>query len=239
MKIDILAIGIHPDDVELSAAGTLLSHSAQGKTFAILDLSRGELGTRGSAEIRRQEAAEAAEILGCSFRKTLDIADGLFTHTPDNWLKIVQVIRACQPDIVLCNAINDRHPDHGRAARMTADACFYSGLKKIETLDDSGTPQQAWRPSAVYHYIQDVQLVPDFVVDITPFFQHKMDAIMAFRSQFYDPENMEKDTPISGKDFLDFIAAKNRVYARAIGAIYAEGFTCMRTPGVKSLFDLT
>ena len=165
-KIDILAIGIHPDDVELSSSGTLLRHAAQGKTFGILDLSQGELGTRGTAKIRAAEAAEAAKIWGTSFRKTFDIPDGLVESKPENWLKIVSVLRACRPEIVLCNAPDDRHPDHGRAARMTLDACFYAGLEKIETFDSEGVKQEKWRPKAVYHYIQDKQLDPDFVVEI-------------------------------------------------------------------------
>jgi N-acetylglucosamine malate deacetylase 1 len=238
MKVDILAIGIHPDDVELSAAGTLLKAASQGKTFGILDLSRGELGTRGTVAIREQEAMAAAHILGCTYRETLDIADGLFTHTPDNWLPIVQIIRTCQPDIVLCNAPTDRHPDHGRAAKMTVDACFYAGLEKILTLDGLGHPQSKWRPKAVYHYIQDNYLQPDFVVDITPFFRQKMEAIMAFRSQFFDPESIAPNTPISGRDFVDFLEGKARVFGRSIQAQYAEGFICTRVPGVKDLFDL-
>lgn len=238
MKVDILAIGIHPDDVELSCGGTLLCHAAEGKTFGILDLSQGELGTRGTAAIRAAEAAEAAKLLGAAFRQILDIPDGLFTNTPDHWLKIVCAIRACQPEIVLCNAVDDRHPDHGRAAKMTADACFYAGLERIETFDENGAPQAKWRPKVVYHYIQDKQLTPDFVVDITPFFEQKMKAIMAFKSQFYDPNNAAPNTPISGKDFVDFIEAKMRVFGRPMGAEFAEGFLVTRTPGVRSLFDL-
>ena len=237
-KVDILAIGVHPDDVELCASGTLLRHVAQGKTFGLLDLSRGELGTRGTGELRLQEAAEAARILGATFRTNLDIPDGLFTHSPENWLKIVRVIRACRPEIVLCNAPEDRHPDHGRSARLELDACFYAGLEKIETLDEDGQKQAKWRPKAVYHYIQDINLQPDFVVDITPYFQGKMDSILAYRSQFYDPGNKAPDTPISGKDFLDYIEAKAKVYGRTIGATYAEGFIHTRTPGVNDLFDL-
>jgi N-acetylglucosamine malate deacetylase 1 len=237
-KVDILAIGIHPDDVELSASGTLLRHAAQGKTFGILDLSRGELGTRGTPEIRAEEAVAAAKMLGAAFRKTMDVADGLFTWHPDNWLPIVQVIRACQPDIVLCNAPDDRHPDHGRAAKLEADACFYAGLAKITTTDENGMAQPAWRPRAVYHYIQDKQLTPDFVVDITPWMEQKMQAILAFKSQFYDPNGDSPNTPISGEDFLHFMYAKNRVFGRSIQATYAEGFICARTPGVADLFDL-
>jgi len=237
-KIDILAIGIHPDDVELSCSGTLLRHAAQGKTFGLLDLSQGELGTRGTAEIRAAEAIESAKILGAVFRETLDIPDGLFEHKPENWLKIVRVLRACRPEIVLCNAPDDRHPDHGRAARMTLDACFYAGLEKIETFDNQGNKQEKWRPKAVYHYIQDKQLAADFVVDITAHFPKKMEAILTFRSQFFDPTGEVPNTPISGKDFLHFMEAKGRVFGRPIGVEFAEGFICSRTPGVGNLFDL-
>lgn len=237
-KVDILAIGVHPDDVELCASGTLLRHAAQGKSFGLLDLSRGELGTRGTAELRLQEATEAARIMGAAFRTSLDIPDGLFTHSPENWLKIVRVIRACRPEIVLCNAPEDRHPDHGRSARLELDACFYAGLEKIETFDDRSEKQGKWRPRAVYHYIQDINLQPDFVVDITPWFKGKMDAILAYRSQFFDPGSEEPATPISGKDFLEYIEAKAKVYGRSIGATYAEGFITPRIPGVNDLFDL-
>lgn len=238
MKIDILAIGIHPDDIELSAAGTLMRHAAQGRTFGIVDLSRGELGTRGTPEIRRKEAESAARILGAQFRDTFHVPDGFFTHAPEHWLPVVQAIRRYRPDLVLCNAPDDRHPDHGRAGKMVADACFYAGLEKIETTDEQGVPQKKWRPKAVYHYIQDKHLEPDFVVDITPWFRRKMDAILAFRSQFYQEAGEEPNTPISGKDFLDFMEAKARVFGRPIQVEFAEGFICARTPGVGDLFDL-
>ncbi|MEQ1747181.1 MAG: bacillithiol biosynthesis deacetylase BshB1 [Saprospiraceae bacterium] len=240
MKTDILAIGIHPDDVELSAAGTLLRHADLGYSFGLLDLSRGELGTRGSPELRTVEATAAARILGAAFRDQLDLPDGLFAHTPENMLKIVQNIRACQPQIVLCNAPDDRHPDHGRAAKLTADACFYAGLAKIETTDGNGRPHSPWRPEAVYHYIQDKHLEPDFVVDITPYFEKKMQAILAYTSQFYDPGKPGDgpQTPISGKDFLDFMEAKARVFGRPAQVRYAEGFICARTPAINDLFFL-
>lgn len=238
MKVDILAIGIHPDDVELSASGTLLRHAAQGHTFGLLDLSRGELGTRGTPEIRAAEAEASARLLGAAFRRTLNVPDGLFIYQPEHIVDIVRVIRECQPDIVLCNAPDDRHPDHGRAAKMAADACFYAGLEKIETLNEQGHPLDKWRPRAVYHYIQDKHLTPDFVVDITPWFEQKMAAILTFRSQFFDPEGTAPDTPISGKDFLDFMEAKARVFGRSIQAQYAEGFLLSRVPGVRDLFDL-
>lgn len=238
MKVDILAIGIHPDDVELSASGTLLRHAAEGYTFGLLDLSRGELGTRGTPEIRAAEAEASARLLGAAFRRTLNVPDGLFIYQPEHIVDIVRVIRECQPDIVLCNAPDDRHPDHGRAAKMAADACFYAGLEKIETLNEQGQPLNKWRPRAVYHYIQDKHLTPDFVVDITPWFEQKMAAILTFRSQFFDPEGTAPNTPISGKDFLDFMEAKARVFGRSIQAQYAEGFRLSRVPGVRDLFDL-
>ena len=238
MKLDILAVGIHPDDVELSASGTLLRHAALGKTFGLLDLSRGELGTRGTPEIRADEAAASARLLGAQVRETLDIPDGLFVDSSEHRLKIIRVLRKYQPDIVLCNALTDRHPDHGRAAKMVAEACFYAGLPRIETFDNEGNKQEKWRPKAVYHYIQDEQLTPDFVVDISPWFARKMEAILSFRSQFYDPNGTEPNTPISGKDFLAFMEAKGRVFGRSIQAEYAEGFNVARTPGVGNLFDL-
>lgn len=242
-KVDILAIGVHPDDVELSCSGTLLQHQGQGKTFGILDLTRGELGTRGSAEVRAKEAAKGAEILGASFRINLGMKDGLFQHTPENIKKIIAVIRACQPQIVLINAITDRHPDHGRAAKMTADACYYAGLVKIATVDEAGCEQERWRPESVYHYIQDYNLTPDLVVDISAHWQKKLEAILAYSSQFFVPEagvySEELSSPISGEDFLKFIEAKARTYGRASGFEYAEGFTVNRTIGVRNLFDLS
>ena len=238
MKVDILAIGIHPDDVELSASGTLLRHASLGKTFGLLDLSKGELGTRGTAETRAKEARDSARILGAAFRETLDIPDGMFVPGPENWLKIIRVLRACRPEIVLCNAPDDRHPDHGRAAKMVLDACFYSGLEKIETIDNEGNKQEKWRPQAVYHYIQDKHLTPDFVVDITPYFHRKMEAILAFRTQFYDPNGSGPETPISGKDFIEFMEAKAKVFGRPVQAKYAEGFIFSRTPAVNDLFLL-
>lgn len=239
MKTDILAIGIHPDDVELSAAGTLLRHVEQGYTFGLLDLSLGELGTRGTPELRTEEAREAARILGAAFREQLDLPDGLFTWSPENLTKVIRAIRKYRPEIVLCNAVDDRHPDHARSAKLVADACFYAGLPKIETFGEDGYKQVAHRPKAVYHYIQDKQLTPDFIVDITPWFERKMQAILAFRSQFYDESNPDgPQTPISGKEFLDFMEAKARVFGRPAQVKYAEGFICARTPAVGDLFDL-
>lgn len=241
MKIDILAIGAHPDDVELSCSGTLLRHIQKGKTVGLLDLTRGELGSRGTAELRDVEAAESAKKMRAGFRRNLDLADGFFQYTQENLLRIVEIIRWCQPEIVLANAIDDRHPDHARAAKITADACFYAGLVKIDT-DFEGKAQQPWRPKAVYHYIQDKDLTPDFVVDITPYIDLKLDLILTFRSQFYLPEakefSNEPATPISGREFLEFLKSKNRAFGRRIGVEFAEGFTTSRTPGIDDLFDL-
>ncbi len=237
MKVDILAIGIHPDDVELSASGTLAKHIAMGKKVAILDLTLGELGTRGSAELRTKEAMASAKILGLTFRKQLNLKDGFFENNEASQRAIIEVIRFCQPEIVLCNAVSDRHPDHGRSAKMEAEACFYSGLVKIETTYE-GKKQEAWRPKAVYHYIQDNYLKPDFVIDVTNHIEKKREAIMAFSSQFYDPKSKEPETPISNQFFMDAVDAKMILFGRSIGVRYAEGFTAARYVGVRDLFDL-
>jgi len=237
MKIDILAVGIHPDDVELSCAGTLLKHIAAGKTVGILDLTKGEMGTRGTPELRKQEAENAAKILGVKFREIMDLRDGLFKADEAEMMEIIKRIRKYRPEIVLCNAIEDRHPDHGRAAKLVADACFYSGLRRIETTFGD-KKQEAWRPKAVYHYIQDRHIIPDFVVDVTPFVEKKMDAIKAFSSQFYDPDSKEPLTPIAGESFLEFVKARMRVMGRDINVDFAEGFTASRMIGVDDLFGL-
>ncbi len=237
MKLDILAVGVHPDDVELSCSGTVLKHIALGKKVGILDLTCGELGTRGSGELRLIEAQEAAKILGVSVRDNLKMADGFFKNDQAHQLEIIKKIRQYQPEIVLCNAISDRHPDHGRAAQLVSEACFYSGLRKVETTLD-GVVQTAWRPKAVYHYIQDHQLKPDFVVDITPFIEKKMEAIKAFKSQFYDPNSKEPESPISVKNFFDVVKGKNAVFGRDAGFEFAEGFNVERSIGVTDLFQL-
>ncbi|MBL7882763.1 MAG: bacillithiol biosynthesis deacetylase BshB1 [Bacteroidia bacterium] len=232
MKLDILAIGVHPDDIELSCSGTLLKHISMGKKCGILDLTCGELGTRGTAEIRLKEAENAAKIMGIEVRDNLNMADGFFVNNKEHQLEIIKKIRTYQPEIVLCNAILDRHPDHGRAAQLVSEACFYSGLRRIDT------NQHAWRPKAVYHYIQDRQLKPDFVVDVTAFVDKKMEAIQAFKSQFYNPESNEPESPISTKNFLEVVKAKMAVLGRDAGYNYAEGFTVERTIGVHNLFDI-
>ncbi len=238
MKLDILAIGAHPDDVELNCGGTILKHVSLGYAVAILDLTRGELGTRGSAELRTLEATNGAKLLGVKFREQLSLRDGFFAVDEQNMLPIISKIREHQPEIILANALDDRHPDHGRGAKLIHEACFFSGLIKIETLDASGNIQKPWRPKAVYHYIQDRALKPDLVFDISDFVAQKHLAIMAYKSQFYDPTNTEPQTPISSIDFLNALKGKDSVYGRYIGASYGEGFNVSRVVGVKNLFDL-
>ncbi|SCY17676.1 bacillithiol biosynthesis deacetylase BshB1 [Nonlabens sp. Hel1_33_55] len=237
MKLDILAIGSHPDDIELSCAGTLAKEAAKGKTIGILDLTRGELGTRGTPEIRDQEAADAAKVLGVEVRENLEFADGFFTNDKQHQLKIVEIIRKYQPEIVICNAIDDRHPDHAKGSELTSVSCFLSGLRKIETKVD-GKVQEAWRPKHVYHYIQWKDIKPDVVVDISGFIETKIDSVKAYKSQFFDPDNNEPATPISSNNFFESIRYRAANLGRLIGTDHAEGFTVERYPAVDSIFDL-
>lgn len=237
MKLDILAFAAHPDDVELSCAGTLLRHIAAGKQVGVVDLTQGELGSRGSAALRKEEAAKASAILGIHYRHNLGMRDGFFTIDEAHQRLIIEQIRLCRPEIVLANAVSDRHIDHGRAAKLVAEACFLSGLRQIKTTWD-GIAQEAWRPRAVYHYIQDRYLKPDLVVDITEHFPTKLEAIKAFGSQFYDPNSDGPMTPISRPDFLDFVEARAREMGRLVPVTYGEGFTVERAPGVVDLTQL-
>jgi N-acetylglucosamine malate deacetylase 1 len=237
MKLDILAFGAHPDDVELGCAGTILKEIALGKTVGIVDLTRGELGTRGSAELRDQEAAAAAQILGVSVRENLRFKDGFFTNDEAHQLEVIKMIRKYQPEIVLCNAIEDRHIDHAKGSQLVSDACFLSGLMKIETQLE-GQTQQAWRPKLVYHYIQWKDIKPDFVVDITGFTDKKVDSILAYRSQFYDPNSNEPESPITSKNFLESLNYRSRDLGRLVGVEHAEGFTVERYLAVNSLGHL-
>lgn len=237
MIVDILAIGVHPDDVELSCSGTLLEQIENGYSVGLVDLTQGELGTRGSAEIRLKEAEDAANLLGADFRENLGMKDGFFEFSENNLRKIIVSIRAHRPKIVLANAIKDRHPDHGRAAKLVHQACFLAGLRKIET-ELNGKSQEAWRPKNIYHYIQDRAVEPDFVFDISNVIEQKMEVIRAFKSQFYDPDSKEPSSPISGKDFMDFIVAKASNFGREAGFQYAEGFTSAKKIGVQDLFDI-
>lgn len=238
MKLNLLAVGVHPDDVELGCGGTILSHLEKGYTVGILDITQGELGSRGSATIRLQEAAAAAQILGVHVRENLGLADGFFENNKETQLVVIQAIRKFQPDIILCNAPNDRHPDHGRASKLVTDAAFLSGLSRIETLDEAGKPQQHWRPTAVYHYIQALYIKPDFVVDVSGHLDKKMESVLAYRSQFFNPESEEPNTFISSPQFLEMVKARGIEFGTIIGAQYAEGFIADRYVGVADLFDL-
>jgi bacillithiol biosynthesis deacetylase BshB1 len=237
MKLDILAFAAHPDDVELSASGTLLKYIAAGKKVGIIDLTRGELGSRGTSTTRTLEAENAGKLMGLSVRDNLDLADGFFDDSFDTKMRIIQQIRKYQPDIVLANAMSDRHPDHGRAGKIVADASFLSGLLKIQSAEDD-IPQAPFRPQLLLHYIQDHYLKPDIVIDVSDFMEQKIEVIKAFTTQFYDPNFDGPETPISGEDFFDFIKGRMMTLGRPIGAKYAEGFTCDRILGVDDLFDL-
>lgn len=237
-KVDILAIGVHPDDVELSCMGTVLKHIDFGYSVGLCDLTQGELGTRGSAELRLIEAEESRKFVGAKFRVNLGLPDGFINGDKETIFAISKVIRASRPYVVFANAFTDRHPDHGRASKIVSEACFYSGLSKIKLMDNDGEELQAYRPHAVYHYIQDRNIQPDFVVDISKFIDRKFESIMKFRSQFYDAEAKEPFTPISGMDFMEFVKAKNKSMGRDIGADYAEGFNVERTLGVDDVMLL-
>jgi len=237
MKLDILAFGAHPDDIELGAGATIAKEIASGKKVGAIDLTKGELGTRGTAEIRSQEAAAAAKILGLSIRENLSFADGFFVNDKSHQLEVIKMIRKYRPEIVLCNAIDDRHIDHGKGSKLVSDSCFLSGLRKIETqMDDEN--QEHWRPKLVYHYIQWKNLTPDFAVDVTGFIDKKVESIKAYGSQMYDPKSEEPNTPISTKNFIDSVTYRARDLGRLIGVEYAEGFTVQRHIGVSRLGDM-
>ncbi|MEM7185934.1 MAG: bacillithiol biosynthesis deacetylase BshB1 [Bacteroidota bacterium] len=237
MKLDILAFGAHPDDVEMSCGATLAKEISRGKTVGIIDLTQGELGTRGSAAIRKEEAAAAAKSLGVAIRENLMLADGFFQNDEASQLKVIQMIRKYRPEVVFCNAIDDRHIDHGKGSQLVSESCFLSGLRRIETVDD-GTQQEAWRPKCVYHYIQWKEIEPDVVVDVTGFMDAKLEAIKAYASQFYDANSTEPETPISSKNTWDSLSYRNRNLGRLIGTQAAEGFNVERYPAVDSIFDL-
>lgn len=233
MKVDILAIGAHPDDVELGCGGTIAKVISEGKTVAIVDLTQGELGTRGTNFTRAEEAAEASKILGISSRENLKMKDGFLVNSEENQMKIVKIIRKYQPDIVLANAVDDRHPDHAKAAKLVSDACFLSGLLKIETVYE-GENQKFWRPKQVFHYIQWKNIQPEFVVDITAFMNKKIEACLAYKTQFYDPDSKEPMTPIATKDFLESLTYRAQDLGRLSGVDYAEGFTSEKLLAFKN-----
>ena len=238
MKLNILALGAHPDDVEMSCAGTLLAAAAAGKTIGIVDLTRGELGTRGTPATRAAEATAAGKVLGLSARENLGLPDGFFRNDREHQLPLIQAIRRYCPDVVLANAIHDRHPDHGRAADLARDACWLAGLRMIETLGDDGLPQAPWRPRNLYHYIQDQYIVPAFVVDISAHWPKKWAAIQAYKSQFFDPASEEPETYLSSQAFSQFLEARGRDVGHLIGAEFGEGFTVQRPVGVREVGEL-
>lgn len=236
-KVDILAFGAHPDDVELSCAGTLIKHIKLDYTVAIVDLTRGELGTRGNAALRDKEAAEAAKIMGVKYRENLDMRDGFFVNDDEHQLAVARMIRKYKPRVVFCNAVTDRHPDHGKGSKLVSDACFMAGLIKVKTEQD-GVEQTAHRPEAVYHYIQDRYMKPGILVDISDVIEQRMQSIKAYASQFYNPDSVEPGTAISSKEFMQMLESRPAEWGRSIGVKYAEGFTVERLIGVKNIFDL-
>jgi bacillithiol biosynthesis deacetylase BshB1 len=238
MKVDVLAIAAHPDDIEMTCAGTILSLSEQGKTIAGVDLTRGELGTRGTPEIRLQESAEGARIMNLVARENMGFRDGFFRNDEEHQMALIPIIRHYQPEIILTNTVDDRHPDHGRAAQLVIEACFYAGLRQIKTVGKDGQPQEAFRPKYIYHFIQDRSLKPDFVVDVTPYWDQKLAAIQAYKSQFFNPNSDEPQSYISGEPFMKFLEARTREHGHMIGVEFGEGFISRRMLGVKDLFQL-
>jgi len=238
MKIDVLALGAHPDDVEMSCSGTLLAAAAAGKKIAVVDFTRGELGTRGTPATRAAEAAAASLVLGLSARENLGLPDGFFRNDREHQLPLIAAIRRYQPDVVLCNAIHDRHPDHGRAAQLAADACFLAGLRMIETLGEDGQPQAPWRPKNVYHYIQDRAIAPAFVVDISAHWLQKWASIQAYGTQFFNPASSGPATYLSNLEFSKFMEARAREFGHMIGVEFGEGFTVPRPVGVRGVSEL-
>lgn len=239
MKLDMLVIAAHPDDAELGAGGTIVNAIRKGKKVGILDLTRGELGTRGTPEMRADEAEGARKVLGVSVRDNVGLPDGFLENIREYQMRILAFIRKYQPEIVLANAVEDRHPDHGKGAKLISDSCFLSGLRAIESHDEDGNPQEAWRPKTVYHFVQDRYAKPDFVVDVSDVWEIKMESIRAYRSQFHIDSNSDgPETPISTPDFIYFLEARAREYGRSINVAFGEGFTTERPVGVKGVFDI-
>lgn len=236
-KLHILAIAVHPDDIELGCAGILIKHTQQGHQVGILDLTRGELGTRGTPEIRIQEAKAAASIMGISIRENAGMRDGFFRNDEEHQMQLIPYLRRWRPDIVITNSLEDRHPDHGRAGRFVADSCFLSGLRMIQT-QYGGTSQQAWRPKRVYHMIQDRLLEPSFIVDVSSVHTRKLDAIRAFKSQFHNPGSTEPETYISSQNFLEQVKSRDALMGKRIGTVYGEGLISENTPGISDLSSL-
>lgn len=237
MKVDILVFAVHPDDAELGCSGTLAKEIAAGKKVAIVDLTQGELGTRGSGPLRLKEAEAAAKILKLSARENLGFRDGFFVNDEAHKMAVIKMVRKYQPELIIMNAPEDRHPDHGRASKLCTEAVFLSGLRRIETKDEDGELQEPWRPNNVFHYIQDRNLTPDVVVDISDFWDTKIESVLAFKSQFYDPDSEEPESYISTPDFLEYVKARALEHGHQIGVRYGEGFIKSKWLGVNSLFD--
>lgn len=237
MKLDILAFGAHPDDVEISCGATLLKYTKEGKSIGIIDLTKGELGTRGSTEKRYEEANKAAVVLNLKIRENLNMGDGFIAHSKENKLKIIECIRKYQPELILANSVHDRHPDHAKGANLVAEASFLSGLRKIETESD-GVPQEAYRPKMLLHYVQDYYLTPDVILDVSETGKEKIELIKCYGSQFYNPSSKEPKTPISGEEFFDYLEGRMLSLGRELGVKYGEAYTIDRTLGVKDLFFL-
>ncbi len=237
LKLDILVLASHPDDAELGCGGTIARHVALGHRVGVIDFTRGELGTRGTVQTRDAEALESSKILGLSIRENLNFRDGFFQNDEAHQIEIARVIRKYQPEIVLANAVYDRHPDHGKGAGLAFDSCFIAGLAKVET-SDAGVKQLPWRPKALYHFIQSQYIQPDFIVDISDHWKKKMEAIRAFKTQFYDPKSQEPETYISNPLFMKLLESRAQEFGHAIGARFGEGFTVRRSIGVDNLFSL-
>jgi bacillithiol biosynthesis deacetylase BshB1 len=238
MKLDILAFGAHPDDVEMSCSGTIMKQIDVGKTVGVIDLTRGELGTRGTPEIRMQEAAAAAKIMGVSIRENMGMRDGFFLNDEEHQMQIIRKIRKYQPDLVYANAVEDRHPDHGRAADLIRDAAFKSGLRMIKTVDEKGDEQAAWRPKKIFYYNQDRLLIPSFVVDISGYWERKLESIRAYKSQFWDPNSTEPESYISTKPFWQFLEGRAREFGHYIGTEFGESFVSETVLKINDPLDL-
>ncbi len=238
MKLDIMVMAVHPDDAELGCAGTIAKHIQDNKSVGIIEFTKGELGTRGTPEIRLAEAKKSSEILGISVRENLGFKDGFFKNDEEHQLKLIQKIRKFRPEIVLTNATEDRHPDHGRSCQLAIEACFYAGLRKVETFNEDGSPQEAWRPKEVFNYIQDRYIEPDFVIDVTPFWEIKIASIKAFESQFFNPNANEPTSYISSAEYLEFVEGRSKEMGHKIGVLHGEGFTKTKMLGIRHLFDL-
>ena len=238
MKLDVMAIGSHPDDVELGCSGTLIKEINRGKKVGIIDLTQGELGTRGTIETRYQEAANAAMVMGVSVRENLKMRDGFFKNDEEHQMQLVQVFRKYQPEIVIGNILEDRHPDHGRGGWMIYDACFLSGLRQVKSLDENGKEQEKWRPKMLLHYIQDRFYEPDVIIDVSDVWEKRMEAIRAYRTQFYDPNSKEPQSYLSNPEFMEFLAARAREYGKRIGVQYGEGFVSKKSIGLRDLSGL-